>query len=154
MTHCAGYRAAAVADAMAVAAIGMDAEPHEPLDEPGMVELVTVPAERAWLRVLAARRPDVRWERLLFSAKESVYKAWFPLTGRWLDFDDAALTVDPVSRTFYARLLVPGPVVDGVRLSGFRGRWLIESGLIVTVVAMVRDPARPSNRPNGISVHT
>jgi len=28
--------------------------------------------------------PGPSWDRLLFSAKESVYKAWFPLTGRWL----------------------------------------------------------------------
>ncbi|MBO0877952.1 MAG: 4'-phosphopantetheinyl transferase, partial [Pseudonocardia sp.] len=30
MTHCAGYRAAAVARASDVAAVGIDAEPHEP----------------------------------------------------------------------------------------------------------------------------
>ena len=44
------------------------------------------------------------WDRLLFSAKESVYKAWFPLTGRWLGFEDADVTITP-DGTFTARLL-------------------------------------------------
>ena len=40
------------------------------------------------LRALA-RESRVCWDRLLFSAKEAVYKAWFPLAGRWLGFEDA-----------------------------------------------------------------
>ena len=53
------------------------------------------------------------WDRLLFCAKESVYKAWFPLAKRWLDFQDAAITVDPVRRTFTARLAGSGPAGRG-----------------------------------------
>src|SRR5262249_33599292 len=61
------------------------------------------------------------WDRLLFSAKESVYKAWFPLARRWLGFEEADVTLDPAGR-FTARLLVPGPV------SGFTGRWTVHNG--------------------------
>ena len=33
------------------------------------------------------------WDRLLFSAKESVYKAWFPLARRWLGFEEADIEI-------------------------------------------------------------
>jgi 4'-phosphopantetheinyl transferase EntD len=79
---------------------------------------------------------------MLFSAKETVYKTWFPLTQRWLGFEDVALTVDRENGTFTARLLIPGPVLDGVRLSEFTGRWLARKGLLLTAIAMPAVPAR------------
>ncbi len=77
----------------------------------------------------------MRWDRLLFSAKESVYKAWFPLAGRWLGFEDAIVAVDRGFGSFSARLLVPGPVLGGRELTGFSGRWLVREGLILTAIA-------------------
>lgn len=100
------------------------------------MRLVTVAEERRHLPELAARRPEVCWDRLLFSAKESVYKAWYPITGRWLGFEDAVITPDPDTGTFTARLLVPGPVVAGKALAGFDGTWTIQDGLIRTAVAV------------------
>jgi 4'-phosphopantetheinyl transferase EntD len=151
MTHCAGYRAAAVAPDRAVLTVGIDAEPHAPLP-PGILEAVSLPAERTRLRAAAAARPEVRWDRLLFSAKEAVYKAWFPVTRRWLDFGEADIALDPDAGTFTARLLVPGPRVAGRELAGFAGRWLVERGLLVTAVAVPagggpeRDPGIPGRR--------
>ncbi|MEV6792067.1 4'-phosphopantetheinyl transferase superfamily protein [Streptomyces sp. NPDC051320] len=136
MTHCDGFRAAAVARADEVVSIGMDAEPNEPMPGAGELLLVTLAEERAWLPALAAEYPEVCWERLVFSAKESVYKAWYPMTRRWLGFDEAAITVDPVAGTFSARLLVPGPLLDGRRPAGFEGRWAVRDGLIRTAVAV------------------
>src|SRR5262249_13332380 len=78
-TQCAGCRAAAVARASERLTIGIDAEPNEPL-RAGVVDAVADAGERAALARLRARQPAVSWDRLLFSAKESVYKAWFPLT--------------------------------------------------------------------------
>ncbi|MDT0343352.1 4'-phosphopantetheinyl transferase family protein [Streptomyces litchfieldiae] len=141
MTHCRGYRAAAVARDGELAGVGIDAEPNEPLPDPGVLGLITLPEERTALRELAARRPEVAWERLVFSAKESVYKVWFPLTRKWLDFEEARIEVDPGAGTFTARLLVPGPVVDGVRLPEFTGRWAARDGLLVTAIALTRRTA-------------
>ncbi|MER5894248.1 4'-phosphopantetheinyl transferase superfamily protein [Streptomyces sp. NPDC001876] len=135
LTHCDGYRAAAVAENTTVASLGIDAEPAAPLNDEGSLNLVTLPAERAALRELAAHRPDVPWDRLLFSAKESVYKAWSPLTGRWLGFQDAHITLRP-DGTFAARLLVPGTTTAGPPLTGFDGRWQVRDGLALTVVTV------------------
>ncbi|WP_328722919.1 4'-phosphopantetheinyl transferase superfamily protein [Streptomyces sp. NBC_00247] len=136
MTHCAGYRAAAVAHVRQVTAIGLDAEPNLPLPNQGVWELVAGPGERASVAALSAHVPHVCWDRLVFSAKESTYKAWFPLTGRWLDFDEAEIELRP-DGNFVSRLLVPGPVVDGVPLGEFRGRWMIRRNLLVTAITLV-----------------
>ncbi|MGK4578830.1 4'-phosphopantetheinyl transferase family protein [Kitasatospora sp. HPMI-4] len=135
MTHCLGYRAAALAPAAEVLTIGIDAEPNAPLRE-GVLEAIARPEELPRLRELAATDPAVSVDRLLFSAKESVYKAWFPLMGVMLDFSEATLAFG-ADGTFTARLLVPGPVVEGRRLPGFEGRWLAEDGLVVTAITVL-----------------
>ncbi|SEC24489.1 4'-phosphopantetheinyl transferase [Streptomyces sp. TLI_105] len=91
ITHCAGYRGAAVASATRFLGLGIDAEPHAPLPS-GVREEVVCGPEEARLRELAARRPDIAWDRLLFSAKESVYKAWSGYGGAWLGFEDAEVS--------------------------------------------------------------
>ncbi|MCK2216261.1 4'-phosphopantetheinyl transferase superfamily protein [Actinomadura sp. ATCC 31491] len=145
ITHCAGYRAAAVS--AAPGAIGIDAEPEGPLP-PGVLEAVAVAEECEQLRRLAAEHPGTSWDRILFSAKESVYKAWYPLARRWLDFQDAVIDLDPVRGTFEARLLVTGPRWQGRRVSGFTGRWMAGRGLVLTAIAVTAPPgARPATRP-------
>jgi len=143
MTHCDGYCAAALVRAADLASLGIDAEPHDRLPE-GVLESVALPAEQTRLRDLAGAVPAVHWDRLLFSAKESVYKAWFPLTGKWLDFLEADIEITaapategpPRSGTFHAELLVPGPLVNGHRIAAFDGRWTVQRGLVATAVTV------------------
>jgi len=135
ITHCDGYRAVAVARLRDVATLGVDAEPDEELPD-GVLDVIALDHERARLAVLAGTSPGVCWDRLLFSAKESVYKAWFPLAPRWLGFESADVTIDPLRRTFTARLLVPGPLVAGAPLTVFQGRWLADRGLVLTAIAV------------------
>lgn len=128
ITHCTGYRGAAVARTDEVLSVGIDAEPHGPLP-PRVLGAVTAPGDAGHLAELSRAEPAVHWDRLLFSAKEAVYKAWYPVTGRWLGFTDASLTVDPAAGTFTARLLI-----DGTPFEVLRGRYLVERGLVVTAV--------------------
>ncbi|MEV0442062.1 4'-phosphopantetheinyl transferase superfamily protein [Streptomyces spectabilis] len=135
MTHCAGYRAAVVADAAAVTSLGIDAEPAERLSDPGVLDLVSDEAERAALAALAVEQPSVPWDRLLFSAKESVYKTWFPLARRWLGFEDAHLTIR-ADGTFSAKILIEGPLVAGSELTGLDGVWTMRDGVIATAIVL------------------
>jgi 4'-phosphopantetheinyl transferase EntD len=137
ITHCDGYRACAVAHENDIVTIGLDAEPHAELPD-GVLKAVSLAPERERVAELTAAVPGVCWDRLLFCVKESVYKAWFPLTGRWLGFEEACVDFDPASGTFTAQLLVPGPVVNGGHLTGFTGRWLVSGGLIVTAIVIPR----------------
>lgn len=131
MTHCAGFRGCAVAHAGHLRTIGLDAEPAEPLPD-GVLDAIALPEERSGLRRLG---PGVPWDRLLFSAKESVYKAWFPLTHRFLEFDQARIELDPAGG-FTATLLVAPPSTVIGPLTGFTGRWIHRDGLLITAIAV------------------
>ncbi|MET8651096.1 4'-phosphopantetheinyl transferase Npt [Nocardia aurea] len=138
LTHCDGYRAAALAHKLRFRSVGIDAEPHGALPE-GVLDSVSLPQEREWL---GATSTGLHLDRLLFCAKEATYKAWFPLTLRWLGFEDAHITFtvdelsdDAGSGTFHSALLIPGQTTDGgVPLTSFDGRWVIGDGLILTAI--------------------
>jgi 4'-phosphopantetheinyl transferase EntD len=125
MTHCAGYRAAVVARSGELRGVGIDAEPHAALPA-DMLDLVLRDEERTRLLSLADADPLVHWDRLVFCAKEAVYKAWFPLTGRWLDFEDVSIDARP-DGAFAARLR------GDAELSG---RWKVDRGLILTATSI------------------
>jgi 4'-phosphopantetheinyl transferase EntD len=128
ITHCARYRACAVARADDVLAVGIDAEPDAPLPA-GVLATVASRGER---RALAAHAAGACWDRVLFSAKEAVFKAWYPLTGQALAFEDADVRIDPAAGTFAARLLVDGPLRE------LRGRWGMGRGIVCTAVVVAR----------------
>jgi 4'-phosphopantetheinyl transferase EntD len=137
MTHCEGYRAAALARADDVRAVGIDAEPDGPLPD-GVLELIARPDETAHLADLRRRGgagPE-HWERLLFSCKETVFKVWYPLTHRELDFHEASIRLDPRDATFTVDLLAdPG---DDVLPSRLTGRWMAAHSLVISTIALMR----------------
>lgn len=151
MTHCDGYRAAALAPLSVARSIGIDAEPHAPLPD-GVLDIVSLAPERERGQRVAegAWGPGpVHWDRLLFSAKESVFKAWYPLTHRELDFSEAELTFEaqpaPIAGaaggatyqgTFRARLLPAADIPEGFPFTGFDGRWVIHDGFVVTAIVV------------------
>ncbi|MFD0407172.1 4'-phosphopantetheinyl transferase [Kitasatospora sp. NPDC127116] len=139
MTHCSGYRAAAVARAGAFRSLGIDAEVHQPLPDGGL-RLITSQAERRHLAELLRRDAEVHWDTLLFAVKESVYKAWYPLGGTVFDFADAEVALDPDNRTFTARLPVSQATADGAGPVFFEGRWRVADGLVQAASAV---PGRP-----------
>lgn len=87
------YRAAAVADAARWMALGIDAEQWAPLPD-DVADMVCTPAERDATRELLPPASGHAANRLVFSIKESFYKARFPLTRMWLDFLDAEVRFD------------------------------------------------------------
>jgi 4'-phosphopantetheinyl transferase EntD len=135
ITHCATYRACALAHAHELAGVGIDAEPHAPLPD-GVLGQIARAEERPRLAQLALAEPGVCWDRLLFCAKETVYKVWFPIAQCWLGFEDATFTFDPVGHTFQARLLKSWPDVGRCFPQALEGRWLIREGLTLTAIAL------------------
>ncbi|MFF2775708.1 4'-phosphopantetheinyl transferase [Streptomyces sp. NPDC058052] len=129
MTHCAGYRAAAVAHGSAYASLGIDAEPLEPL--PAVVaSRVVGAAERAWLR--ADFPPGaLPCDRLVFSAKEAAYKAFSPWLGARFGFQD--FTVRPYPDGTF--LVIPPETemsLPALPEDGLVGRWSERSGILLT----------------------
>ncbi|TDD84437.1 4'-phosphopantetheinyl transferase superfamily protein [Saccharopolyspora karakumensis] len=128
ITHCLGYRGAAVARRHEIRSVGIDAEQHEPLPD-GVLDVVSRPEEREHIAELSARDPGTCWDRILFSCKESVYKTWYPVTGEWLGFEDAELEFGAGSFTARLRKSAGG-------LTGFSGRWLVRDGLVLSAIAL------------------
>lgn len=135
-TYCAGYRAVAVALTRDVVSLGVDAELNETLPDDDMLDLIASREERKHLDRLAARIPGICWDRLLFSAKLSAYKTWFPLESWWLNLKLANIVINAYEGTFTAELLAPGPVVGGAPVTEMCGRWLAHEEILVTAVVV------------------
>ena len=129
LTHTEGLRAAVAAPTRHVRSMGLDAEPAEPLPE-GVLGAIASDTERAMVERMRSRGQS--WaDRLLFCAKEATYKCWYPMTRRWLDFDEAEIEVR-ADGTFISQLLArPAPV------HAFEGRWVVRGGYVVTSTYVV-----------------
>jgi 4'-phosphopantetheinyl transferase EntD len=133
ITHCRGYWAAAVAKRGDMISFGIDAEPHE-VSGPSILENITRPAEREALKSLAG--VGVLWELVILSAKECVYKAWFPVTRYWLDFMDVEISFEE-PMFFRAEVLVGSKLSHFTRRQ-FSGRYLVNKGFVFTFVQITR----------------
>ena len=136
LTHCEGFRGAAVGRREEVRSLGIDAEPHGVLPD-GVLDAISLPAERHELQALP---PDVHWDRVLFCAKEATYKAWFPLTRRWLGFEDAHIAFDVdasgQSGTFTSAILIDPAALSGPPLTALSGRWAVRNGIALTAIVL------------------
>jgi 4'-phosphopantetheinyl transferase EntD len=126
ITHCDGYIAVVVAAEADLPCLGVDAEPAAPLPD-GVLAEIALPAELRRLARIATWDASVPWDRLLFCAKEAVYKAWYPAERSWLDFADIEVWFG--SRQL--RMMVRSPAGGRV---GYRGSWLSGGGLLVVAV--------------------
>lgn len=135
LTHCAGFRGAVVGREAEVRSVGIDAEPHDVLPN-GVLDAVSLPVERV---ELAALPRELHWDRILFCAKEATYKAWFPLTKRWLGFEDAHITfavTGATSGVFISRVLIDPAALSGPPLTELRGQWSVTGGLVLTAIVL------------------
>ncbi|MDR3660701.1 MAG: 4'-phosphopantetheinyl transferase, partial [Mycobacterium sp.] len=136
LTHCEGFRGAVVGRAQQVRSVGIDAEPHGVLPN-GVLGAVALPAERT---EISALQGSLHWDRILFCAKEATYKAWFPLTHRWLGFEDAHITFTLDSSgsagTFRSRILIDAAAESGPPLTELPGRWSVSNGLVLTAISL------------------
>lgn len=136
LTHCDGYRGAAVGKHDAVRSVGIDAEPHGVLPR-GVLDAISLPAERAELSELLQ---GLHWDRILFCAKEATYKAWFPLTHRWLGFEDAHIVFDVdgsgQAGTFTSEILIDPAAESGPPLTALSGRWTVQNGIALTAIVL------------------
>jgi len=136
LTHCEGYRGAVVGRTAAVRSVGIDAEPHDVLPK-GVLDAISLPVER---REIAALPDDLHWDRILFCAKEATYKVWFPLTQRWLGFEDAHITfsigAQGTAGEFVSRILIDPAACSGPPLTELAGRWSVAGGLAFTAIVL------------------
>ena len=130
ITHAGGWCLVVVARLPDGWGVGVDIEVDEPL-RAEVAARVLLPAERTQL----ARGVPARGETVAFSAKESVFKAVNPLTGRWLEHHDVgvALTTtasDGDAGTF--DVTWPGRGRRAMAGQSLAGRWAQSKGLVAS----------------------
>lgn len=156
MTHCTGYAAAAVAFSGKVVAVGIDAEPRQALPE-GVLSTIALPSERVHLEQLEQSSPDGCWDRLLFCAKESVYKVWYPVARSWLGFEEAHVRLR-AGGAFEVVLNRPLPLPHIGLPHRLTGRWhrtdthlltalVVHEGILATSGPTASGRGRGSTRP-------
>ena len=133
ISHYEGYCGVAVARRTAAQAIGIDVELSQPL-APGLRRMVCRRSELDWIE-RSAPPPSSDWPKLVFSAKESVYKGVYSLTGRRLGFHDVEIRMIPSHHRFVASVLTnPGKTANRRYL--LRGRYACTSRHIFTGVVL------------------
>lgn len=132
IAHCAGYCVAVAGRQADFESVGVDAEQHAPLPS-GVLPMVAGKDEQCALSCLPAG--GVCWDRLLFSAKEAIYKCWYPLAGKWLGFEDVFVRIRPETGEFtgWVRLSY---LVEGRAPCVFNGRFLTTKDFIFTLVTI------------------
>ena len=135
ITHSGELCAAAAVKKGEIEAIGIDVEEHSAL-EPNIEKMILVPNEQMMINDLP-NRGSVHWDKVIFSAKESFYKAYFQITEQYLDYLEAEFFVEPENQSLSCHLLIPSPVSD---LEGrtFQGKYKIADGYVFTAFAISR----------------
>ena len=77
--------------------------------------------------------PDFDWT-LLFSAKESVFKACSPLARRYIGFQEVELLLDVATQSFSVRYF--GNTVDEGLIEKAEGHWSALAGHLITIVTV------------------
>ncbi len=102
ITHADGYAAAAVSKADLIRAIGVDLISLKRKVDPAIARHICLPLERDWV----FSHPQQQQQRLLglFSAKESAFKALYPLCKCFISFFDILFIWEAATNQFRAVL--------------------------------------------------
>jgi len=124
ISHCDTTCAVAVARRDDLAGLGLDVERADPLDE-GTVSMVCAEEELEDARRRSGLHRGVA-AKLLFSAKEAVYKCCYPLLRERWDFDEVRIQLES-----------PDAFVATPRgRSALHGRYVVDSDRILTTVTI------------------
>jgi 4'-phosphopantetheinyl transferase EntD len=78
------------------------------------------------------------WDPVRFSAKEAVFKAWYPLARAWSGFHDVVLRFQPERIGFVATVQPAAPSTARSIPGGtaFEGRFGVRDGVVMTAVVV------------------
>jgi 4'-phosphopantetheinyl transferase EntD len=128
ITHCADLCAVAICSSQRLSGLGIDIEPAEALPEK-LAALIMLPEDYAALAILPPPLRNLAG-RIIFSAKEAVYKAVYPQTRQFLEFLQVHIRFSDL-QTFQAEFAV-NPA--GYNKFNLQGRFAVHNGYIATAV--------------------
>ena len=132
ITHSEGFAAAAVGMTKDVSSIGIDLESLSRVVDFNIRRHVCVKKEQEFMESLTAEQANL-YLRIIFSAKESIFKCFFPISQTYLSFKDAAIIIDEKKLEFS---FVLSKACSGITSAGFQhsGRFSIKGDLLLTSV--------------------
>jgi 4'-phosphopantetheinyl transferase EntD len=132
ISHCDTICLAAVARSKDLRSLGIDLEPDVDLP-PDLETIICTAAERKWLDTMPNDKRGMLG-KLIFSAKESAYKAQYPLTLALFGFEILEIEMDMELKKFTATYQhAAGCFAVG---SILQGRFAVEQGHIFTSVVI------------------
>lgn len=132
ITHHDGRCLAVAARSSALAGLGLDLEPLDPLPEDLWPSVLTT-TDLSWLLTQDSALRGA-YARMIFSAKEATYKALYPQTRRVVGFDAMDIRTDLAHNRFTASLRIPfGAYRAG---SALQGQIICGDGHIFTLLAL------------------
>lgn len=131
ISHCEQRAAAAVGREVDLVGVGIDLEESGPLS-PDIRDLICTPREAEHLAQL-----PTPYGRLLFSAKESVFKCIWPVVRRFVDFHEISVTLQTSGQRFQA---VSDDPALGPLIARLNGRFAMIQGTWLTGAWIERDP--------------
>ena len=130
ISHTTGFCGSVVGSTSDYRAIGIDACVNERLFD-GAIDRIASPDERVW--VDASTSAELATDALVFSIKETVFKLWSPLTGVWLGFDEAEVTVDLASGSYLATIQAKDRVAGAKFPETVEGRFTYDGSIILNL---------------------
>ena len=127
ISHTSTACAAAAARKTAAISIGLDIEQCDRVT-PDLWPYIATPDELHWILTKATAEQG-KWAALVFSAKECFHKCQFPVTGKWLDFHDARISIEDGEDRFEVRVNVP---LAGLQGTLWVGRYRFAQDLVIT----------------------
>lgn len=138
ISHSNGLCVVAIAPETLYSGIGLDVEQATPLGE-DIVDLICSPAEQDQLTrqaLLSGQEfASTPLSKVIFSAKESVHKVYFPLNYHTLDFLDARVELDAGKGSFIAEILKP-EADPAVPIKSLEGKFCIANNFVATFIAL------------------
>lgn len=138
ISHGSGFGVAAVAPQHIIPALGLDIQAIEDRYSDDLIARFADPDEFDWVRSDASKRTERAVK--LFSAKESVFKALYPLGKVWFAFDVAHLTPIGSEDGFMAQVRLPSLSSNIIKLEiGVRSC----NGMVVTGAILSHSSVSP-----------
>ncbi len=128
ITHTAGLCAAVACEQRLFPSLGIDVEPAEPITAE-IAARISKPHELRAADKLADF-DELLVARLIFSAKEAVYKCQFPISREFVGFEEVAIALEPDGTFISEWLRKPPPVPE--RAYRLLGRWCRRDGFLLT----------------------
>jgi len=132
ITHSAGFAAVAVGLKKEIKGVGIDLESFSRPIDFKISRHVCVESELEWLESLPTKQAN-QVLRIIFSAKESIFKCLYPSTRTYLSFKDAAVSVNGTEKKFSFTIFKSFPGIIQQDFS-YHGRYYEMDKMLLTSV--------------------